>query len=96
MNELFHPLDPSPAKFRVEAGAVYVVSVMVSVTCQVLNKVKKTVEKLVMVAGASAIEVVRPLGTGSTITVVVPVTRASVAGGVLSLSQAVVPFSSVK
>lgn len=47
-------------------------------------------------------EVVRPLevktlpGVGSTTTVVVPVTKASVTGGVLSPSQTVVPFSLVK
>ena len=51
---------------------------------------------------ATPAEVVRPLevktlpGIGSTTTVVVPVTKASVAGGVLSPSQMMVPFSSVK
>lgn len=120
MSELFHPLDPSPAKVRVDVGTVYVVSVTVSVICSVLKRVKKMVEKVVDVAGASSTVEVGPLGggipldvaktaglirlpdvtrllcIGSTTTVVVPVTKASVAGGVLSSSQAVVPFSSEK
>lgn len=120
MSELFHPLDPSPAKARVDVGTVYVVSVTVSVICSVLKMVRKMVENVVGVAGASStvevgplvrgtpldvakpaesirpLEVTRLLWIGSTTTVVVPVTKASVAGGVLSPSQAVVPFSSEK
>lgn len=54
MSEVFHPLEPSPAKIRVDLGTVYVVSVRVSVTCSVVTIVKKTVEKLVLAAGASS------------------------------------------
>lgn len=65
MSELFHPLDPSPAKFRVDVGTVNVVSVTVSVICFVLKSVKKMVEKLVDVAGAASTVEVGPLGRGT-------------------------------
>ena len=72
VSELFHPLDPRPVKVRVDVGDVYVVSVMVSVNCSVLSIVKKTVEKLVMAAGASTTAEVGPLGMGTPLDIATP------------------------